>query len=790
MSLHSTNTQSPAIEPAFLRQYDFPLDDFQQEAIQHFREGQSVMVAAPTSAGKTVVAEYALWRTIGAGKRAIYTTPIKALSNQKRRDLEHFFPGKVGLLTGDRSENRDAPVVVMTTEVLRNMLIEDPAAMAGVECVVFDEVHYIADPERGTIWEESIISCLSEIQLVCLSATIANAREIADWISQTHRPIALVRHDDRPVPLQHYSFSGNSLRLIRDLNGNRVDSIPSDRRRGRKPFAEVNPPAVVEALRRADLLPAIWFAFTRQGVEDDARLCAQANPPCDGERRDAIESAIAWTLSSMPREDRKLPQLSNLVDLLRRGVGFHHAGLLPPCKELVEDLFLRGYLSVVCATDTLAVGINMPARTVVISNLSRPVGGLLTPNDFSQLTGRAGRRGIDRQGAVVMLPSFRYEFERAYASVTGPIEPIESAFNLRYSTLLSLFGQKGAEDRLASLIRSSLRQFQLYGEARRAERSLEALDRELSQLPALTVLAGREGELDEYLAIQGQLTVTQKSRRLNGHRPHGRHDAKRRRRMSAREITLRQLLEGHPLHNIAQDPKFLEEAASRIHLLRRRNRLTRTIEDSKRERDRDAKRTAHAVNTVLKRLGYVDDHGLLPKARGLREMVAAGGIVLSEMYHRGDLSHLNAAELAEVLSWFASDVDRRRYNSFSLPTDLEFVRAQAQTTHRRVSGIEDGQGIRLAQGPSSWFWGVALAWCRGASISEIVPNIQMGEGDVVSVLNKTVDLLDQFRSLLLAYGDDKMLRLCAEAKTLLVRGLVAALRSDPLLTREDDLVAV
>ena len=638
MKLNEIDAPGPAVEPAFLRHYDFPLDDFQVEAIEHFRRGRSVMVAAPTSSGKTVVAEYALWRTLTAQRRAIYTTPIKALSNQKRRDLERFFPGQVGLLTGDRSENRDAAVVVMTTEVLRNMLIEDPRALDGVACVVFDEVHYIADPDRGTIWEESIISCLPGIQLVCLSATMANAEEIAEWIGQTHRPIALVRHDERPVPLEHYSFTGGGLRLLRNVEGKPAQGMPIERKPGRSRFVPADPGEVINALRRADLLPAIWFAFSRQGVEDDARLCADANPPVTGERRDAIEAAIAWTLSSMPREDRDLPQLSNLMGFLRRGVGFHHAGLLPPCKELVEDLFLRGYLSVVCATDTLAVGINMPARTVVISSLSRPVGGLLTANDFSQLTGRAGRRGIDRQGAVVMLPSFRYDFARAYSSVTGPLEPIRSAFNLRYSTLLSLFGKQGAEDRLASLVRSSLRQFQLYREAREAERELDALDAKLSVLPPVAAITGREEELEEYLAIQGQLSATQKARAPLGRGRHDRHAGKRRRRAGAREDALRQLMQEHPLHSVAQTPEFHVEAAERISLLLRRNRLLRTIEDSKRERDRDARRTAHAVSTVLRRLGYVDERGLRPKARGLRAMQAAGGIVLSELYHRGDLS--------------------------------------------------------------------------------------------------------------------------------------------------------
>src|SRR5579884_1902291 len=221
----SQSRPHPDLETDFQRLYRFPLDDFQLEAIAHIREGQSVMVAAPTSSGKTIVAEYAIWRTLQAGRRAVYTTPIKALSNQKRRDLESLFPNRVGLLTGDRSENRDADVVVMTTEVLRNMLIDDPEVLDAVDCVIFDEVHFLSDRDRGTIWEESIITCPARIRLVCLSATIANAAEIADWIGQTHRPIALVRHDERPVPLEHYVFTGGPLQLIRDARGRRVRKV-------------------------------------------------------------------------------------------------------------------------------------------------------------------------------------------------------------------------------------------------------------------------------------------------------------------------------------------------------------------------------------------------------------------------------------------------------------------------------------------------------------------------------------------------------------------------------------
>jgi superfamily II RNA helicase len=780
------------VEQEFSARYDFPFDDFQLEAMEHIRSGSSVMVAAPTSAGKTVVAEYALWRAVAAGKRAVYTSPIKALSNQKRRELERFFPGNVGLLTGDRSENRDADVVVMTTEVLRNMLLEDPESLAGVAWVVFDEVHYLADRDRGTIWEEAIITCLPHIQLVCLSATIANAEEIAAWISKTHRPIALVRHDERPVPLAHYTFTGEGLKLILDGSGRAARDTPtSSGRRGRRETQNrlnQSVPAVIQALRKAELLPAIWFAFTRKGVEEAALLVAEASPEVHGVQQEAIENAIAHTLAAMPAEDRSLSQISRLMDGLRRGVGFHHAGLVPPCKELGEDLFARGLLSVVCATDTLSVGINMPARTVVISSMSRPVAGMLTPNDFSQLTGRAGRRGIDEQGAVVVLPSAYLDFHRSYAAITGPLEPIKSGFTLRYSTLLSLFGSDGAEHRLAAVVASSLHQFQLYGEARAAEISLAGIEAELLRLAPVDGLQGREQELDEYLEIQRRLTAAEKAERgrTRSHRRHRGDRHEQRDRTSSHVGGLRALLRSHPMHALASRPDFQATASERLELLRRRNRLLRVVEGARRERERDGEQTARAVTAVLTRLDYIRNGSLQPWAAGLREMVAPSGIVISEMYRDRMFDDLAPAELAEVLSWFACDVDRRRYNSLGLPANLRTLRAMAILATGRVVSLEERHGIRLAQGPSNWFYGVALAWCAGGSIQSIAPGIEIGEGDIVSTLNKTIDLLDQFRGLLVRAGDYETLSRVAQARKLLNRGMVAMLRSDGVIEPAKD----
>ncbi|MGI8967586.1 MAG: DEAD/DEAH box helicase [Chloroflexota bacterium] len=752
------------VEPAFSHFFNFPFDPFQLESMHHIRAGHSVMVAAPTSSGKTVVAEYALWRALEAGRRAIYTTPIKALSNQKRRDLEALFPGKVGLLTGDRSENAEAPIVVMTTEVLRNMLVEDAAALDRVQSVVFDEIHYLADPERGTVWEEAIITCSPAIQLICLSATIANAEEIAQWIGETHGEIALVRHDERPVPLEHFYFTQERLHLVRDELGERRALFP---REGKLP--PPHPAPVIEALAEAALLPAIWFAFSRQAVEDAAGACARSAPRLNAERRTAIAAAITWTLDSLPLEDRKLPQLSTLILLLHRGVGFHHAGLLPPLKELVERLFIEGHLSVVCATDTLAIGINMPARTVVISNLARPVGGLLTPNDFRQLTGRAGRRGIDDLGAVVMLPGRSYRFEDAYRELCGPLQPVESAFRLRYGTLLSSLDHP---DRLAGLIRSSLRQFQMKGVVRRSRVQLELVRAQLEG-------AEDDPEMLSYLELAAALSSAEKEqkRARNARTKAGRNPGiiRRYERARANRERFNRELRGHPRHGQAM--ALERHDPERMALLREFQREGAHIAEAELQCTREAESTAAAVRTVLTRLGYLNRQGPTRKARGLREIVANAGIVLSELNVAGAFDGLEPDELAEAVSWFASDSRRRRDNLYRLPHGLDRLRREARRVFLKINELEAAEGIELAQGPSEWFYGATLAWCRGESVGEITERIELGEGDVVGTLNKTVDLLDQLESMAEANGDVHLAQRAREARRILMRGLVAMMRT-------------
>ena len=480
----------------FARRYPFDLDGFQREAIGHFLRDESVLVAAPTGSGKTVVGEFGIFDTVRRGGRVFYTTPIKALSNQKFRDLRQVYGNDVGLLTGDVSENRDARVLVMTTEILRNMLLQTPWEVDDVRCVVFDEVHYLADRDRGTTWEEAIILCPEHIQFICLSATVSNAAEIADWITHTHRPIRLVTHLRRAVPLALEYFVDSELEVVVDHHGQTVNDFsrprggtkqerrvqrrggdrgPSRTPRFNRERDEPQPREIIDVLEERRRLPAIYFLFSRNDCQKYAEgLAAQRPSLATPEQVVRIDETVASVLRDLRPEDFALEQVKTITYLVRKGIGFHHAGLLPILKQLVEVLFGRGLMQVVFATDTLALGVNMPARTVVIGRMSKWDGRqrrLLIPIEFQQMAGRAGRRGMDRFGHVVVPFSPFVPFREMLQIATGPLLPVRSAFAIRYNTVLNLWDPPDGE-RVRQLLQESLAEYQSSQRVRQVERDL------------------------------------------------------------------------------------------------------------------------------------------------------------------------------------------------------------------------------------------------------------------------------------------------------------------------------
>lgn len=443
--------------------YPFALDRFQLEAIEAIDAGRHVVVAAPTGSGKTVVAEYGIDVMRRRGLRSFYTAPLKALSNQKYRDLTtRHGAGEVGLLTGDNAIDGDAPIVVMTTEVLRNMIYGRSPALAGLGLVVLDEVHFLQDTYRGPVWEEVIIHLPAHIRLVCLSATVSNATELASWIETVRGSTAAVVETRRPVRLDDHYLVGDRTndRLYflptfvdgfpnpdagkidaQAVRGNRFGRRPA-RGSGQRVLYTPGRLETVDLLAARDLLPAIFFIFSRNQCDEAARAFAAGGVRLtDAARRKAIHDILDERLAGLDDADLAVLGHDELVAELEAGVAPHHAGMVPAFKEAVERCFAAGLLSVVFATETLAVGVNMPARTVVIEKLTKFTGEhheLLTAGEYTQLTGRAGRRGIDEVGQAVVLWSPFLAFDRVAALAASRSFNLRSAFRPTYNMAANL----------------------------------------------------------------------------------------------------------------------------------------------------------------------------------------------------------------------------------------------------------------------------------------------------------------------------------------------------------------
>ncbi|HEX6554234.1 MAG TPA: DEAD/DEAH box helicase [Ktedonobacteraceae bacterium] len=735
----------------FVARYPFPLDAFQLEAIAELARGQSVMVAAPTGTGKTLVAEFAIWLAQQRNQRVIYTTPLKALSNQKYRDLREIYGyDNVGLVTGDIVEHSRASVVIMTTEVYRNMLLEEggerftseenpiPSSLADVGFVIFDELHYLSDIGRGPVWEEAIICSPPHVQLVGLSATVSNAEDLANWISRVHRPISLIVHEQRAVPLEHYYFLDNKLHLVQDASGQRVEHFPdvggeakiaqmmgrnraslydedeededdfwdgrgkrgraspgssfaddtqtsteaqdNEKQRTRKsaPRKAPEPGEILTVLREADLLPCLYFLPGRRVVEE-AAMSAALHLFTTPEEQELIKEEVGIWLEQLPKEDRSLQQVYALTELLPRGLAFHHAGLLPGLKVLVETLFARGHLRAVFATDTLALGVNMPARSVVVGSLSKFDGQemrLLTPNEYRQLTGRAGRRGMDIHGAAIIPYSPWEPFESSFQRITAELQPVTSSFIIRYNSVLNLW-RPGDIQHLRRICASSLREYQRYLLWEQRERvRLERLE--------MRYHTGKKKENKKRAkAVEGATQALERRRRSIG---------------------------AYPLSRAG--------AAE----------LDGTI-------------------FALRALGYIgQDDRLTIKGHLLRGIFHPSGVLIIELMMAGALDQLTPGELAEVCSWFTFDNDRRLNNRDVLNTNLKRVRGELWRIEQHVHGIEERASINFTPGIVPDFHGVALAWSRGMSLGGLLRRVDLAEGDLLMLLNQTIDLLQQVQS--------------------------------------------
>ncbi|MFN2555935.1 MAG: DEAD/DEAH box helicase [Nitriliruptorales bacterium] len=556
----------------FASRYGFPLDPFQLRAIRALEAGRSVLVAAPTGAGKTVVGEFACHYALARGGKCFYTTPIKALSNQKFRDLVgRHGQAKVGLLTGDRSINGEAPLVVMTTEVLRNMIYEASTTLRGLRYVVLDEVHYLADRARGAVWEEVIIQLPASVQIIALSATVSNAEEFGAWLRTVREPdgptpetrpdgehqvaetwasgssVEVIIEERRPVPLRHYYYVGDSVfpmfvstrkgksgREQRERAAQGLAGIPNPKvlmlerqasqrnrltRTGRRLESSVRlryppRPVVVQELAERGWLPAIIFVFSRSGCEGAVdQLVLAGIRLTSRHEREQIRAMAEESVAGIPEDDLRVLGYDRFLDALEHGVAPHHAGLVPAFKETVEKAFQSGLLKVVAATETLALGINMPAKSVVIERLEKWDGErhvLLTPGEYTQLTGRAGRRGIDPVGQAIVLYQRDIDFRSVAGLVGTRTYPLTSSFAPSYNMVVNLLRRHDLAH-AERLLSRSFAQFQ-------ADRSVEGTTRRLGELEEGVTGYARHlhcdrGDWGEYWQLRRELDATRRRER-------------------------------------------------------------------------------------------------------------------------------------------------------------------------------------------------------------------------------------------------------------------------------------
>jgi ATP-dependent RNA helicase HelY len=762
---------------AFEGTLPFKLDPFQREAIDKLDIGHGgVLVSAPTSSGKTVVAEYAIFRALGSGQKVIYTTPLKALSNQKYHDfVKEYGEEKVGLVTGENTINDDAPVVVMTTEILRNLIYEDPARLDLVRYVVLDEVHYIDDFPRGSVWEEIVIQAPRGIKLVGLSATIGNYRQIAEWMAENRGGMETVFHEQRPVELKMWLAIHNRFLPLFNPDGG------IDQRTWTKAAQEEEAsyrvgnyrrlPAndllhVIDELKRLDMLPAIYFIFSRRGCREALQRCSfhelDLTTP---EEKEAIDRVAAERLAGLKDRDEE-SLFRRMVDarLLRRGMAEHHAGLLPYHKEMVEELFQRGLIKVVFATETLSLGINMPARGVVVSSFTKFDGvnfSNLTTGELTQLMGRAGRRGIDVIGHGVILKESDVEVGTIYEVAMGPTLVVESKFLPSYNMALNLLRIYTPEEAEA-LMQRSFGQFQKRFAAEQTQQRLINVRERLADIrqmwddPDVSI-----DDVGQYFKLEERRrSIRIELRRLRREAGSERRGRRGQRGGGSRamggaarlvqrlEVEAKGLLERQRKLRVVRSPRFGE-------LLQRYGEI-RTLQKELEQGERAAggqmdeyARKLRRLCRILTEAGFLANNRPTDKGLFASRVYGENTILVAEAVWAGWLEGLTPEELCAVLVMLAAEDrergrDRRAHAPRRYPTHAVAQSARlVRSLYFRFADMEKDLDEPNLRQPSHDYIDFAFRWSSGEPLDQIPLPANVDIGDAIKAMKSLYSLVRQ-----------------------------------------------
>ena len=763
----------------FVGQFDFGFDEFQIHACQAVEDGKGVLVAAPTGAGKTVVGEFAAFSVLAQGKKCFYTTPIKALSNQKFQEfVERFGEDRVGLLTGDTNINSEADVLVMTTEVLRNMLYANSSTLKNLGSVVMDEVHYLADKSRGAVWEEVLIHLMESVQVISLSATVSNAEEFGEWLGEVRGATEVIVSEVRPIPLYQHVLIGNRLMDLFNEPGRinpeilglerealRKVKIPRGRRdRFDESDNRLSRPEIIEKLQRENLLPAITFIFSRVGCDAAVKQCLQAGIKLTTteERLEIAATAQRYT-QNLAEEDLEVLGYRDWLVALERGIAAHHAGLLPSFKGAVEDLFKRGLVKAVFATETLALGINMPARTVVLEKLTKWNGEAhvsITPGEYTQLTGRAGRRGIDIEGNAVVQWSPTVDSATAAGLASTRTYPLKSSFTPTYNMSINLIARFGRERAHGSL-ESSFAQFQ-------ADRAVVSLVRQIrkndSAAAELTETAQCHlGDFNEYSRMR--IDIKEMERLLSKRDGRRTFDNRQRVRMENELDGLRRGLRSHPCHscNDREAHARIAERADRI------NRESEGLRSRVENRTHVIAKTFDRICNVLTHLGYIEGDKPLEQGKILAKIFAESDLLLTESIRRDIFQGLSATELLSVAS--AMIYQGRSSEAYAPKMPHENV-ANALVEVSRVwielEALENEYDVKTQREPDFGFCYASYRWANGHSLSSILKGTDMTVGDFVRSIKQLIDLLTQIGG-----AAEDLRPICREGIKRLDRGVIS-----------------
>ena len=785
----------------------FALDEFQREAIAKLERARGVLVSAPTSSGKTVVAEYAIWRRLRAtgslripdGRPAdvVYTTPLKALSNQKFRDLgERYGAEHVGLVTGEHTINDAAPVVVMTTEILRNVIYDEPARLDHVGDVVLDEIHYIDDYPRGTVWEEVIIEAPGHIRITGLSATISNVGEIAAWMTRLRGTVETVMRTERPVALEMWLAIDNVLHPLFDARGNadrrtlelaQQQTLDDPRWRYARRAPDNDLLHVIAELTRRRMLPAIYFIFSRRGCREALARCdLHSLDLTDEKEKVAIDAAVVGRLDALTDDDeRRVVGDALMSHLLRRGLAMHHAGMLPYAKETVERLFQAGLIKVVFATETLSLGLNMPARSCVISTFSKFDGtsfAALTSGELTQLMGRAGRRGIDTLGHGVILKESDVDVRDIYDAALSGEFTVESKFAPTYAMVLSLLRTRNAAEAEA-LLQKSLGQYQTLRQLEHWAHRRENLQEQLADLRQRVFRHPRvpctERTLTQYLHASHELSEVQSALRRQrrehwraGRGGRGRRVAdpgQRHEVLKRRANQLQQRLDRSPCPRC---PLLAEHRSHR----REMEEVDATLRGGEAELEEESRRYVRefrALRGVLRDAGFLEEDRATAMGMLAEQLFGESSLLVAQAVCGGTLDGLEPEELAATLVMLVAE-DRGRDRPPA--SRRHFPTSRVERCHRRLRAdwqhlatLEAAHGVQTL-GPLSLDYVAPLyRWALGDDLASLEAPAGADLGDVVKAVKSLYSLLRQMEQ---ALREHPLQPVVADARERIERDLI------------------